>query len=104
MYELWQHAGFPLGKDDEFYLQAEEELLDEEKTLCCSPALSPYLQRHWMVYEGHPDRPYNDWDVCAAKACLRAQRQHPSRYEPDHRHRRRDRALVPVGNKTLLCG
>ncbi|EAQ33680.1 hypothetical protein NB311A_09951 [Nitrobacter sp. Nb-311A] len=31
MYELWQKAGFPLGRDDEFYLQAEEELLGEEK-------------------------------------------------------------------------
>jgi hypothetical protein len=30
MYELWQQAGFPLGKDDEFYLRAEGELLGEE--------------------------------------------------------------------------
>jgi hypothetical protein len=30
-YELWQQAGFPLGKDDEFYLQAELELRGEEK-------------------------------------------------------------------------
>jgi hypothetical protein len=28
--ELWQQAGFPLGKDDEFYLRAEGELLGEE--------------------------------------------------------------------------
>jgi hypothetical protein len=30
-YELWQQAGFPLGKDEEFYLQAEQELRGEEK-------------------------------------------------------------------------
>ena len=32
-YELWQQAGEPLGKDDEFYHQAEKELqeaLDRE--------------------------------------------------------------------------
>lgn len=31
MYELWQQAGFPLGKDDELFLQAEEELRGEAK-------------------------------------------------------------------------
>lgn len=30
-YELWQKEGFPSGKDDEFYLQAEKDLSGEEK-------------------------------------------------------------------------
>jgi Protein of unknown function (DUF2934) len=36
-YELWQKAGEPSGKDDEFYHQAKEELqrrLDNEKQPC----------------------------------------------------------------------
>ena len=30
-YELWQKEGFPSGKDEEFYLQAEKDLSGEEK-------------------------------------------------------------------------
>ncbi|MDR6303190.1 hypothetical protein GGQ85_000871 [Nitrobacter vulgaris] len=30
-YELWQQEGFPSGKDEEFYLQAEKDLSGEEK-------------------------------------------------------------------------
>jgi Protein of unknown function (DUF2934) len=38
-YELWQHAGEPSGKDDEFYHQAKKELqedLDKETTSASS--------------------------------------------------------------------
>jgi hypothetical protein len=30
-YELWQEAGQPAGKDQEFYHQAEEELRNKDK-------------------------------------------------------------------------
>jgi DUF2934 family protein len=30
-YELWQQAGQPEGRDQEFYLQAEEELQENDK-------------------------------------------------------------------------
>jgi hypothetical protein len=30
-YELWQEAGEPEGKDQEFYLQAEKELRENSK-------------------------------------------------------------------------
>jgi hypothetical protein len=30
-YELWQEAGQPEGKDQEFYHQAEEELRNKDK-------------------------------------------------------------------------
>ena len=29
--ELWQKEGFPSGKDEELYRQAEKDLSDEEK-------------------------------------------------------------------------
>jgi hypothetical protein len=38
-YELWQQAGEPLGKDQEFYHQAKKELqeaLDKENDKCLS--------------------------------------------------------------------
>jgi hypothetical protein len=30
-YELWQQAGQPEGRDQEFYLQAEKELQENDK-------------------------------------------------------------------------
>jgi hypothetical protein len=30
-YQLWEQAGKPHGRDDEFYYQAERELLEREK-------------------------------------------------------------------------
>ena len=37
-YELWQQAGEPEGKDQEFYHQAEQELRNEDKS---SPVRTP---------------------------------------------------------------
>jgi Protein of unknown function (DUF2934) len=37
-YELWQQAGEPAGRDDEFYHLAEQELLNEDKS---SPLRTP---------------------------------------------------------------
>jgi len=37
-YELWQQAGEPEGKDQEFYHQAEQELRNEGKS---SPLRTP---------------------------------------------------------------
>lgn len=37
-YELWQKAGEPEGKDQEFYHQAEQELRDGDKA---SPLRTP---------------------------------------------------------------
>jgi len=37
-YELWEHAGKPDGKDQEFYHQAEQELRNEDKS---SPLRTP---------------------------------------------------------------
>ena len=37
-YELWQQAGEPAGRDDEFYRQAEQELRNEDKS---SPLRTP---------------------------------------------------------------
>jgi Protein of unknown function (DUF2934) len=37
-YELWQKAGEPLGKDDDFYHQAEQELRNENRS---SPLRTP---------------------------------------------------------------
>jgi hypothetical protein len=37
-YELWQQAGEPAGKDQEFYHQAEQELRNEDKA---SPLRTP---------------------------------------------------------------
>jgi hypothetical protein len=31
-YELWQQAGMPEGRDQEFYLQAEQELRNADKS------------------------------------------------------------------------
>ena len=30
-YQLWQQAGEPKGRDEEFYLKAQEELRNEDK-------------------------------------------------------------------------
>jgi DUF2934 family protein len=37
-YELWQQAGMPEGRDQEFYLQAEQELRNADKS---SPLRTP---------------------------------------------------------------
>lgn len=37
-YELWQQAGEPKGRDDEFYHLAEQELRNEDKS---SPLRTP---------------------------------------------------------------
>jgi Protein of unknown function (DUF2934) len=37
-YELWEQAGKPEGKDQEFYHQAEQELRNEDKS---SPLRTP---------------------------------------------------------------
>ena len=37
-YELWEQAGRPEGRDQEFYLQAEQELRDAGKS---SPLRTP---------------------------------------------------------------
>jgi hypothetical protein len=37
-YELWQQAGEPEGKDEEFYHQAEQELRNKDKS---SPLRTP---------------------------------------------------------------
>jgi Protein of unknown function (DUF2934) len=37
-YELWQQAGEPEGRDEEFYHQAEQELRNEDKS---SPLRTP---------------------------------------------------------------
>jgi hypothetical protein len=37
-YELWQKAGEPAGRDEEFYHQAEQELRNEDKS---SPLRTP---------------------------------------------------------------
>jgi len=37
-YELWQKAGQPAGKDEEFYHQAEQELRNQDKS---SPLRTP---------------------------------------------------------------
>jgi hypothetical protein len=37
-YELWEQAGKPDGKDQEFYHQAEQELRNEDKS---SPSRTP---------------------------------------------------------------
>jgi hypothetical protein len=37
-YELWQQAGEPEGRDDEFYHQAEQELRNDDKS---SPLRTP---------------------------------------------------------------
>jgi len=37
-YELWERAGKPDGKDEEFYHQAEQELRNEDKS---SPLRTP---------------------------------------------------------------
>jgi hypothetical protein len=37
-YELWQQAGEPLGKDEDFYHQAEQELRNRNKS---SPLRTP---------------------------------------------------------------
>jgi hypothetical protein len=31
-YKLWEEAGMPVGKDDEFWRAAEQALLNEEKS------------------------------------------------------------------------
>jgi hypothetical protein len=38
-YQLWEQAGKPDGRADEFYKQAEQELLSEAIS---SPPLTPY--------------------------------------------------------------
>ena len=37
-YELWEQAGKPEGRDEEFYYQAEQELRNEDKS---SPVRTP---------------------------------------------------------------
>ena len=37
-YQLWQKAGEPEGKDQEFYYQAEQELRNEDRS---SPVRTP---------------------------------------------------------------
>jgi hypothetical protein len=37
-YKLWQQAGEPAGRDEEFYHQAEQELRNEDKS---SPLRTP---------------------------------------------------------------
>ena len=37
-YELWQQAGEPEGRDEDFYHQAEQELQNEDKS---SPLRTP---------------------------------------------------------------
>jgi hypothetical protein len=37
-YKLWQQAGEPVGRDEEFYHQAEQELRNEDKS---SPLRTP---------------------------------------------------------------
>jgi hypothetical protein len=37
-YELWEQAGKPDGRDDEFYHQAEQELRNDDKS---SPLRTP---------------------------------------------------------------
>jgi hypothetical protein len=37
-YELWQRAGEPAGRDEEFYHQAEQELRNKDKS---SPLRTP---------------------------------------------------------------
>jgi hypothetical protein len=37
-YELWEHAGKPAGRDQEFYHLAEQELRDADKS---SPLRTP---------------------------------------------------------------
>jgi hypothetical protein len=32
VYELWQQAGFPEGRDEEFRRQAEQQLRNQEKS------------------------------------------------------------------------
>jgi hypothetical protein len=36
-YEIWQRSGEPEGKDQEFYHQAEQELMNEEASLPSAP-------------------------------------------------------------------
>jgi hypothetical protein len=43
-YQLWEQAGCPEGRDQEFYFQAEQDLRDEEKlgSTRTPAALNPY--------------------------------------------------------------